>query len=96
MMYLYISKPFRSILAAITMTFFCSVNALAQLSGSYTVDPSGSASSSNYLTISDACTDLSYGYRSDGGPANGPGTSSSVTVSIADGSYNENLPVKQR
>ena len=90
MMYLYISKPFRAILAAITMTFFCSVNALAQLSGSYTVDPSGSATSSNYLTISDACTDLSYGYRSDGGPANGPGTSSSVTVSIADGSYNEN------
>ena len=80
----------RAYFAAALFILLSTSAAMAQLSGTYTVDPSSSASATNYLTISDICTDLSYGYRSDGGPSNGAGTSSAVTINIADGTYNEN------
>ena len=84
---------FRKLRASIITVIVLLVTSFAgysQLSGTYTVDPSSSATSSNYLTISDVCTDLSYGYRSDGGPANGSGSSGAVDIKIYDGTYNEN------
>ena len=63
------------------------------LSGTYTINPSKSASSTNYLTFSDAATDLNIGSRSDGGTSNGPGVSGSVKFYIADGTYKETVRI---
>lgn len=59
----------------------------AQLSGNYTIDPTKSASSSNYVDWSSAVSDLLSGTRSDGGTAQGPGISASVTFTAYDTTY---------
>lgn len=59
----------------------------AQLSGNYTINPTASASSTNYLNWASAVNDLVNGSRSDGGTAQGPGVSSSVTITVYDTTY---------
>ncbi|MBX3103186.1 MAG: right-handed parallel beta-helix repeat-containing protein [Bacteroidetes bacterium] len=67
--------------------------AVAQLSGTYTVNGSAGASSTNYLTLRAAIADLTGGTRPDGGPAQGPGVSGAVTVNIASGTYNDQVAI---
>ncbi|MCX6351808.1 MAG: PKD domain-containing protein [Bacteroidetes bacterium] len=62
----------------------------AQLSGTYTIDPSKSASSTNYTSFTDAVGDLMTGSRSSG-TANGPGVKAAVVFHIADGTYDETV-----
>ncbi|MGZ5243118.1 MAG: Ig-like domain-containing protein, partial [Bacteroidia bacterium] len=67
--------------------------AYGQLSGSYTIDPGSSASSTNYKTFEAAVSDLNKGTRTDGGTANGAGVSGAVTFKIASGTYNERVRI---
>lgn len=60
----------------------------AQLSGSYTINPYQSASSTNYQNWTSAVGDLISGSRSDGGTTQGPGISSAVTFTVFDTVYN--------
>ncbi|MCB9235977.1 MAG: T9SS type A sorting domain-containing protein [Bacteroidia bacterium] len=65
----------------------------AALSGTYTINSGGSASSTNYLSVSAAISDLVSGTRSDGGTPNGPGVSGPVNLRIISGSgpYSEQV-----
>src|SRR5947209_1292385 len=82
------SSTAKRILSGLLLTFLCLPFASkASLSGTYTIDPASSASSTNYKTITSAISDISSGTRSDGGTANGAGVSSSVIFKIADGTY---------
>jgi hypothetical protein len=54
----------------------------AALSGTYTIDGSGTASSTNYKTFASAVSDMVSGTRADGGTANGSGVSGAVTFTI--------------
>lgn len=63
------------------------IASFAQLSGSYTIDPSASASSTNYTNWASAISDLVSGTRSDGGTAQGSGVSGAVTFTVADRVY---------
>jgi hypothetical protein len=67
--------------------------ALASLSGTYTIDASSSASSSNYKTFAAAVSDMISGTRSDGGTANGSGVSGAVIFNVVNGSYNEQIAI---
>lgn len=67
--------------------------AKAQLSGTYTIDTSKAASSSNYKSFAAAVSDLVNGTRSDGGTANGAGVSGAVVFKIADGVYSEQVTI---
>src|SRR5438128_1622696 len=80
---------------AIVLAFFgfAISSQAAGLSGSYTIDKSKAASSSNYISFNDADSDLTFGVRSSGGTANGPGVSAAVTFSVADGIYLEQVTV---
>ena len=69
------------------------LGANAQLSGSYTINPSASASATNYQSFTAAVNDMSAGTRTDGGTPNGPAISSSVTFNVSDGTYNEQLQI---
>ncbi len=62
----------------------------AQLSGSYTIDPTKSASSTNYQNWASAIGDLLSGSRTDGGSTQGPGISASVNFTVYDTIYNAN------
>ncbi len=70
---------------------FNSFYAKGSLSGTYTIDATKSASSSNYKTFSAAVSDLLSGTRADGGTANGSGVSGAVVFNVANGSYNEQI-----
>ena len=59
----------------------------AQLQGSYTIDSTKAASTTNYQSLKSALADLKKGIRLDGGKSSGPGVSGSVTFEIADGIY---------
>ena len=73
---------------------FCGYHsAYASLSGTYTIDPAKSASSTNYTSFNDADSDLIYGSRASGGTVNGPGVSSAVTFNVADGIYSESVDI---
>ena len=65
----------------------------AGLSGTYTIDPTKSASSSNYTSFNDADSDLIYGSRASGGTANGPGVTGATVFNVANGTYVESLDV---
>jgi PKD repeat protein len=80
-------------IAVLSAILFLPFKLSAQLSGSYTVDPSSSASSSNYKNIGSVVSDLMSGTRSDGGTANGKGVSGAVVVKIANGTYNEQISI---
>ncbi len=53
--------------------------------GTYTIDPSGSATATNYLTLTSAISDMTSGTRADGGTVNGPGISGAVIFELASG-----------
>ena len=78
---------FLQLLAALMMV----TSAHAQLSGTYTIDPSRAASASNYTSFNDADSDLVYGSRANGATANGKGVNAAVVFNVADGSYNEQI-----
>jgi len=60
----------------------------AQLSGNYTINPIGTATSTNYKNWSSAISDLLSGQRNDGGTAQGPGVNGSVVFTVYDTVYN--------
>jgi PKD repeat protein len=60
----------------------------AQLSGNYTINPTISASNTNYQNWASAVGDLISGSRSDGGNAQGSGVSGAVVFSVYDTVYN--------
>ena len=72
-----------------------SFQAKAQLNGTYSVNALGSATATNYLSLSAAVSDLTSGTRPDGGPVNGPGVAGPVTIRLAAGSgpYNEQVSI---
>lgn len=59
----------------------------AQLSGSYTIDPTKPASNTNYTAWASAVSDLLSGTRSDGGVAQGSGVNGAVTITVYDSVY---------
>jgi hypothetical protein len=63
----------------------------AQLSGTYTINSSAAASSTNYTSFASAIFDLNSatGSRPDGGTRNGPGISGPVVFNISAATYNE-------
>ncbi|HCS21600.1 MAG TPA: hypothetical protein DIW47_13750 [Bacteroidetes bacterium] len=65
----------------------------AQLSGSYTINPSQSASNTNYTNWASAVSDLVSGSRSDGGTAQGPGVGGAVTITVFDTIYNTQVEI---
>jgi PKD repeat protein len=69
------------------------ITARASLSGTYTIDASAAASSTNYKTFASAVSDLVSGTRADGGTANGAGVSGAVTFNVANGTYNEQITI---
>jgi|GEM_PF-778005 len=73
-----------------------SMGAFAALSGTYTIDKSGTASATVYKSFKDLASDLSGGTRSDGGTVNGPGVSGAVTVNVkaSSGPYTEQVIFK--
>lgn len=80
-----------SLMLIFTIYAYC---ASAQLSGTYTINGSGTASSTNYLTFASAVSDMVAGTRADGGTANGPGVSGAVTFNVANGTYTEQLTIR--
>lgn len=66
----------------------------AQLSGKYTIDPTQTASSTNYRTWSSAISDMRSGTRSDGGTAQGSGISGPVEFTVYDTVYKEQLYIQ--
>lgn len=58
----------------------------AALNGTYTINSGAPASSTNYMTVTAAVSDLMSGIRADGGPVNGPGVTGPVTLRIVAGS----------
>ncbi|MBL7681732.1 MAG: T9SS type A sorting domain-containing protein [Flavipsychrobacter sp.] len=60
-------------------------NANAALSGTYTINPSGTASATVYLSLTSAISDMVSAIRTDGGPANGAGVSGPVILELASG-----------
>ena len=63
------------------------------LSGSYTINPSKSPSSTNYTSFNDADSDLVYGARANGASANGPGVTAAVVFNVTAGLYVETLEI---
>ena len=63
----------------------------AQLSGTYTIDPSKPASTKNYHDFTSAVDDLVDTIRRDLGKSNGPGVSGPVVFNVANGVYYEKL-----
>lgn len=74
-------------LFALTGSFLFSFSANAQLSGSYTIDPTKATSSTNYANFAAAIADLVSGSRTDSGPDQGPGVSGAVTLTAYDTLY---------
>ncbi len=81
-------------LCALTAIIY-SNKASASLSGTYTIDPGGTASATVYLSLTSAISDLVSGTRGDGGPANGSGVSGPVILELASGytSSGETFPL---
>ncbi|MCB9235978.1 MAG: right-handed parallel beta-helix repeat-containing protein [Bacteroidia bacterium] len=68
-------------------------SSFAALNGTYTINKNGTATSTNYLSVTAAVADLMAGTRTDGGTPNGPGVSGPVTLRIVanTGPYNEQI-----
>ena len=72
-----------TIALAVVLTFGLLTTTTAKaagLSGSYTIDPTKAASSTNYTSFNDADSDLIYGSRANGATANGAGVSGAAAV----------------
>lgn len=74
--------------AVILFYLLIPANVIAQLSGSYTINPTISASNSNYQNWASAIGDLLSGSRTDGGNAQGSGVNGPVTFTVYDTVYN--------
>jgi hypothetical protein len=75
------------------LALFLSNAASAALSGTYTINPSAAASTSNYKTFASAVSDMVSGTRADGGTANGAGVSGAVTFNVSNGTYTEQITI---
>lgn len=82
-------KTFLKGLSIVAMFF--TVTAKASLSGTYTINASSAASSTNYKNFASAVSDMISGTRSDGGSANGSGISASVVFNVANGVYSDQI-----
>ncbi|MCX6351487.1 MAG: PKD domain-containing protein [Bacteroidetes bacterium] len=82
------SKAILTLLFAVLMAS----NAMAQLTGTYTIDATKSASSTNYTSFQDAVDDLLNGTRTSG-TANGPGVKAAVKFNVAKGTYYESFEI---
>ena len=80
------------VLSALGLMYLISLGANAALSGSYTIDASKSASSTNYVSFNDAVSDLMTGTRKSG-TANGPGVKAAVVFKVAKGTYEEQVEI---
>jgi hypothetical protein len=72
---------------------FSTLVSASGLSGTYTIDPSKSATATNYTSFNDASSDLISGSRSSGGTVNGPGVSGAVIFKVANGTYYEQVEI---
>lgn len=72
---------------ALSLALFWTAESQAQLSGTYTLDPTKPASNTNYGNWSSVISDLQNGTRSDGGTAQGSGVNGKVTVTVYDTVY---------
>jgi hypothetical protein len=70
-----------------TLLLFTASQSFATLSGTYTIDSSAAASSTNYKDFLSAVNDMKSGTRSDGGTPNGAGLSGAVVFNVAAGTY---------
>lgn len=80
-------------LILIVVLFFSMHCCYASFSGTYTVDPSKPASSTNYKDLKSAIYDICKGKRNDGGTANGQGVTGPVVFKIADGTYKDTFVI---
>ncbi len=85
--------PCQKIALVVLFLGLFSLSTRAQLSGTYTIDKSKAASSTNYTSFNDADSDLTYGSRANGAAANGKGVSGAVVFKIADGTYQEQVRI---
>ena len=72
----------------ISATLLLPNRSYGQLNGNYTINPTKSASNTNYQNWASAVGDLINGTRTDGGNAQGSGISGPVTISVYDTVYN--------
>lgn len=88
-----VSRTFvKAVPACVFLFFFLyAIRANCQLSGTYSIDATKPASSTNYRNFASAVNDLTDGTRNDGGIANGKGVNAAVTFEVADGVYNGNF-----
>jgi parallel beta-helix repeat protein len=72
-----------------------STNCSGAFQGTYTINPGLAASCNNYQTISDAVSDLLDGTRNDDNCYyQGPGINGTICFNIANGTYNEQIKIK--
>lgn len=71
--------------------FLSTTSTFAQLRGVYTINPSASASNTNYQNWASAIGDLVSGSRTDGGTAQGSGVRGHVTFLVSNARYNEQI-----
>jgi PKD repeat protein len=83
------------VLALLGTTILYQNTSYAQLKGSYTIDGSSSASSTNYKTFTSAISDMVAGTRADGGTANGKGVAGAVVFKVANGTYTEQVSISK-
>ncbi|MCX6352284.1 MAG: right-handed parallel beta-helix repeat-containing protein, partial [Bacteroidetes bacterium] len=93
MKHIYKGAPLKGAFLVLLFMLITTVSGWAQLSGTYTIDPGSSASSTNYQSFDAAVGDLISGSRSDGGSANGSGVSGAVIFNVADGAYDEQMEI---
>ncbi|MEX0968201.1 MAG: PKD domain-containing protein [Bacteroidia bacterium] len=84
---------FATILLALGGIFMFPVASQAQLSGNYTINPTASASSTNYQNWASAVGDLISASRTDLGTAQGPGVNGAVTITVYDSVYNTQVEI---
>ncbi|MCX6351452.1 MAG: right-handed parallel beta-helix repeat-containing protein [Bacteroidetes bacterium] len=84
-------KSYKLLFIAAMVAFGC-LPAMAQLSGTYTIDATKSASATNYVSFNDAVADLLTATRTSG-TANGPGVKGAVVFKVANGTYDEAIQI---
>ncbi len=78
----------KTIIAILFLHLFATSNVFAALNGlNYTINPGNAASATNYQSITAAVNDLLGVTRGDGGPAQGPGISGQVEITVTASSY---------
>lgn len=76
-----------SVCCVLTTLLLLPAASFAQLSGKYSLDPTATASSTNYTNWASVVSDLVSGTRSDGGTAQGSGVSGAVEFTVHDQVY---------